>query len=58
MREALDEFENIFGRRPHGAFTAEQTEDAEVVLVACNTMARRCGASSRRGAPRGRRSGW
>jgi pyruvate/2-oxoacid:ferredoxin oxidoreductase alpha subunit len=40
MREALDEFEKIFGRRPHGAFTAEQTEDAEVVLVACNTMAR------------------
>jgi len=40
LAEALDEFERIFGRRPDGAFRAEHTEDAEVVLVACNTMAR------------------
>jgi len=40
LAEALDEFERIFGRRPHGAFSAEHTSDAETVLVACNTMAR------------------
>jgi pyruvate/2-oxoacid:ferredoxin oxidoreductase alpha subunit len=40
LREALDEFEKIFGRRPHGPFHAEHTEDADTVLVACNTMAR------------------
>ena len=40
LREAIDEFENIFGRRPHAALSAEYTEDAEIVLVACNTMAR------------------
>ncbi len=40
LTEALDEFEKIFGRRPHGALSAEQTEDADLVLVACNTMAR------------------
>jgi pyruvate/2-oxoacid:ferredoxin oxidoreductase alpha subunit len=40
LNEALDEFEAVFGRRPDGAFTAEYTEDAETVLVACNTMAR------------------
>ncbi len=40
LAEALDEFENVFGRRPHGALAAEQTGDADVVLIACNTMAR------------------
>jgi pyruvate/2-oxoacid:ferredoxin oxidoreductase alpha subunit len=40
LREALDEFEPVFGRRPHPALTAEHTEDAEMVFVACNTMAR------------------
>ncbi|MFH1746422.1 MAG: pyruvate ferredoxin oxidoreductase [Planctomycetota bacterium] len=40
LREALDEFEHIFGRRPHGTLSAEHTEDAETVLIACNTMAR------------------
>lgn len=40
MSEALDEFEAVFGRRPAGAFAVEQTEDAETVLIACNTMAR------------------
>ncbi len=40
MSEALDEFEVVFGRRPHGALTAEHTEDAETVLIACNTMSR------------------
>jgi pyruvate/2-oxoacid:ferredoxin oxidoreductase alpha subunit len=38
--EAIDEFEEIFGRRPHGAFVAEQTCDAEAVIVASGTMAR------------------
>jgi pyruvate/2-oxoacid:ferredoxin oxidoreductase alpha subunit len=40
LGEALDAFEKVFGRRPHGALSAEHTEDAETVLVACNTMAR------------------
>ena len=38
--EALDEFEKIFGRRPHGALHANHTEDAEMVFITCNTMAR------------------
>jgi pyruvate/2-oxoacid:ferredoxin oxidoreductase alpha subunit len=40
LKQAIDEFEAIFGRRPHGAMSAEHTEDADVVLIACNTMAR------------------
>lgn len=40
LEEALDKFEQVFGRRPHGPFTAEHTGDADTVLVACNTMAR------------------
>jgi pyruvate/2-oxoacid:ferredoxin oxidoreductase alpha subunit len=39
LAEAIDEFEKVFGRRPHGAVTAEQTRDATMVLVATNTMA-------------------
>ncbi len=39
LTEALDEFEKVFGRRPHGALSAELTEDADTVLIACNTMA-------------------
>ncbi len=40
LGEAIDEFEKVFGRRPHGMLSAEHTEDAETVLIACNTMAR------------------
>ncbi len=40
LSEVLDEFERVFGRRPAGALAAHQTEDAETVVVACNTMAR------------------
>ena len=40
LNEALDEFEGVFGRRPDGPLVATHTEDAESVLVACNTMAR------------------
>jgi len=40
LAEALDEFEKVFGRRPLGPVHAEQTEVADVVLVACNTMVR------------------
>ncbi len=39
LGEAVAEFEKIFGRRPLTSLAAEQTEDAEIVLVACNTMA-------------------
>ena len=40
LAEAIDEFERVFGRRPHGTLSAEYTEDADTVLIACNTMAR------------------
>jgi pyruvate/2-oxoacid:ferredoxin oxidoreductase alpha subunit len=40
LNQALDEFEKVFGRRPLGAISAEHTEDADIVLIACNTMAR------------------
>jgi len=40
LDEARDEFETIFERRPAGALEAFETEDAETILVACNTMAR------------------
>ena len=40
LAEAADEFEAVFGRRPDGPFPGTATEDAEVVLVACGTMAR------------------
>jgi pyruvate/2-oxoacid:ferredoxin oxidoreductase alpha subunit len=39
LQEAVNAFERVFGRRPVGAFQAEFTEDADTVLVACNTMA-------------------
>lgn len=38
--EAIDEFEKVFGRRPHPALKADHTDDAEIVIIACNTMAR------------------
>ncbi len=40
LDEARDEFEDIFGRRPAGVLEAFETEDAETILIACNTMAR------------------
>jgi len=40
LAEALDEFEKVFGRRPHGLLSAEHTEDADAILVACNTIVR------------------
>ncbi len=40
LAEAVNEFEKIFGRRPHGVLAADRTEDAEIVLIASNTMAR------------------
>ncbi len=40
LAEAISEFEEIFGRRPHGLLSAEHTEDADVILVASNSMAR------------------
>ncbi len=39
LAEAIDEFARVFGRRPDGAVTAEQTGDADTVLIASNTMA-------------------
>lgn len=40
LDEARDEFEDIFGRRPAGVLEAFETEDAETIMIACNTMAR------------------
>lgn len=40
LEHAIDEFERVFGRRPHGALSAEWTDDADIVLIATNTMAR------------------
>ena len=40
LEEARDEFEKIFGRRPAGALETFETEDADTIFIACNTMAR------------------
>ena len=40
LDEARDEFEKIFGRRPAGALETFDTEDADTIVIACNTMAR------------------
>jgi pyruvate/2-oxoacid:ferredoxin oxidoreductase alpha subunit len=40
LSEACDEFESIFDRRPAGVLEAYETEDADTILIACNTMAR------------------
>jgi pyruvate/2-oxoacid:ferredoxin oxidoreductase alpha subunit len=40
LAEARDEFEDIFGRRPAGVLEAFETDDAETIFIACNTMAR------------------
>ena len=37
LDEARDEFEDIFGRRPAGVLEAFETEDAETIMIACNT---------------------
>lgn len=39
LGEALDEFEAVFGRRPAGAIVAENTSDAETIVIASSTMA-------------------
>jgi pyruvate/2-oxoacid:ferredoxin oxidoreductase alpha subunit len=40
LEEARDEFEAVFERRPAGIMETFQTEDAETIFIACNTMAR------------------
>lgn len=40
LAKAIDEFGEVFGRRPAGALVNDFTEDAETVVIACNTMAR------------------
>jgi len=39
FEEARAEFARIFGRTPDGALACHRTEDAELVLVACNSIA-------------------
>jgi pyruvate/2-oxoacid:ferredoxin oxidoreductase alpha subunit len=57
LDEALEAFAEVFGRRPDGALSAESTEDAEVVLVACSTMARTLRRAVAQQRERGRRVG-
>lgn len=40
LEEARDEFEAIFKRRPAGVMETFETDDAETIVIACNTMAR------------------
>ncbi len=40
LAEAREEFARIFGRRPLPPLVADHTDDADLVLIACNTMAR------------------
>lgn len=40
LEGALGEFEHIFGRRPAGPLATMEVEDADTILIACNTMAR------------------
>jgi len=40
LEEARNEFDDVFGRRPVGVLESFETEDADTILVACNTMAR------------------
>jgi len=39
LSQALDEFAGVFGRRPDGALSTMKHEDAELILVASNTIA-------------------
>lgn len=39
LAEAIDEFQRVFGRTPDGAIRAEDTEDAETIVIASSTMA-------------------
>ena len=39
LEEARAEFRKIFGRTPDGALAEHHTEDAELVLIACNSIA-------------------
>jgi pyruvate/2-oxoacid:ferredoxin oxidoreductase alpha subunit len=57
LDEAVEAFAEVFGRRPDAALSAESTEDAEVVLVACNTMARTLRRAVAQQRERGRRVG-
>lgn len=57
LNQAIDEFEKVFGRRPDGPLTTLQTDDADTIVVACNTMARTLRRVIPRQRERGRRVG-
>lgn len=40
LAAAVDEFAGMFSRRPDAALSQEHTDDADIVLIATNTMAR------------------
>jgi pyruvate ferredoxin oxidoreductase alpha subunit len=39
LEEARAEFASLFGRTPDGALSCHRTDDAELILVACNSIA-------------------
>lgn len=57
LDEAINEFATLFGRRPDGAISCEQTEDAEIILIASSTMARTLRGVIRNRRERGQRVG-
>lgn len=57
LEEALEEFAVVFGRRPHGALALSCADDAEDVLIACNTLARTARRTVEAQRDRGRRVG-
>lgn len=57
MANAIEEFSLIFGRRPAGALVCENTEDAETILVATNTMASAARVAVRERRARGEKIG-
>lgn len=57
LQEAINGFERVFGRRPAGAVQAESADDAETVVVACNTMAQTAREVVRARRARGERVG-
>lgn len=40
LAEAIDAFEAVFGRRPGGPLVTLHTDDADTIVIGCNTIAR------------------
>ena len=57
LAESIDQFERVFDRRPAGALVTHHTEDADTIVIACNTMARTLQGVVERRRDRGERIG-